>query len=100
LTTEAERQIIYKMYCGIHNMIAGARRMMDANVYHEPWDQFGDLDDTHNERKMNKIYDEQSGVQAALKTIWDYYAGLYSKWDIEQAIQEGEARIGSLPYVG
>src|SRR5688572_29586102 len=99
MTTPEERARIYKMYVGVHNMIAEARRMMDANVYRAPWDQFGDLDDSYNERRMYKIYDEQAGVQAALRTLWDYYSGLYTKWDIEQAIHEGEQRIGSMPYV-
>src|SRR5688572_18335672 len=98
MTTKEERERLYKMYCGFHNMIASARAIMDANVYHKPFDPFGDLDDSVTERKMNQVYDQQQGVQAALRSAWDYYVGLYSKWDLELAIQEGESRIGTLPY--
>ena len=100
MTTETERKRIYKLFTELN------RRVLDANTaLQENGGTFyggGIFDDEEYQRhitKRNQRYDVARAMKDTCNSIWAFYKSLYSDWDINLAIQEGEGRIGTLPVV-
>lgn len=100
MTTPEERQRIYKLYVELKFRRKAAEATMNSNCtqFRQIWDEVEEREYQKEELIRERNYASAKGIIGMADGIWAFFKGLYSLWDIELAIQEGEGRIGNLPY--
>ena len=101
MTSPSERLVIFKLYSELRKRRTDAEKRMKETP--RPGGFSGgigpsDLEIMNHEKDYSYAVGSFTATTATLDSVWSFYVSLYTKWDIELAIQENENRIGELKY--
>ena len=101
MTTQEERQRLYKIFTEIKQIVAEGQSQA-AEPY--PNGFHGGISDEYEDERIKLVWEQKHhraiGRWVTANELWSRICGIYPRWDIELAVQENEQRIGTIPYEG